>query len=219
MPRAYSGPMPGHRSTHDLRFVGRIAGVGTASGTRVVVGMWRRSPFGTFADVMVERPDGHRMLLAPRREVAAFVSSVYDFAHVETVPVAWGRSDGGLRVRAGDLDLRIRVGGLTPLGRALRAVPAPLATRAGWAHLVDPAARILVPGARTVGRTRNGWREIYGVTAIRRIAGVEARWGSDDLGPLAPLDPPVRFGFASSPASPSLMDVTSVIRVEQEDRD
>ena len=47
------------------QFRGRIAGVGSTSGIRVVVGWWQDSPFGTFADAMVERADGHRMLLAP----------------------------------------------------------------------------------------------------------------------------------------------------------
>src|SRR5690606_39583710 len=51
--RAYAA-----RMASVLRFRGRIAGWGTASGTRVVVGRWDASPFGAFADVMVERPDG-----------------------------------------------------------------------------------------------------------------------------------------------------------------
>ena len=34
----------------EQRFSGRIAGVGSTSGTRVVIGWWRDSPFGTFAD-------------------------------------------------------------------------------------------------------------------------------------------------------------------------
>ena len=54
------------------RFHGRIAGFGTESGVRLVVGMWPRSPLGSFADVMVERADGHRILLAPSDEVAEF---------------------------------------------------------------------------------------------------------------------------------------------------
>ncbi len=70
-----------------LRFRGRIAGWGTASGTRVVVGRWDASPFGAFADVMVERPDGERLLLAPSRPVAELVASTYRFDRVVLVPV------------------------------------------------------------------------------------------------------------------------------------
>ena len=47
------------------RFTGRIAGVGTTSGVRVVVGRWDQSPWGGFTDVMLAQPDGLRVLLAP----------------------------------------------------------------------------------------------------------------------------------------------------------
>ena len=40
------------------RFSGRIAGVGSGSGVRVVVGHWVDSPLGSFTDVMVAEPDG-----------------------------------------------------------------------------------------------------------------------------------------------------------------
>ena len=36
------------------RFAGRIAGVGSTSGVRIVVGRWDDGPWGSFADVMVE---------------------------------------------------------------------------------------------------------------------------------------------------------------------
>lgn len=70
-----------------LRFDGWIAGVGTSSGTRVVLGHWPRSPFGPFSDAMVERADGERLLLAPTREIADFVSGTYTFDTVRVVPV------------------------------------------------------------------------------------------------------------------------------------
>ena len=50
------------------RFDGAVAGIGTASGARLVVGMWPRSPDGSVTDVMIERADGHRILLAPSRQ-------------------------------------------------------------------------------------------------------------------------------------------------------
>jgi hypothetical protein len=46
-------------------FDGWIAGLGTTSGTRIVLGHWPRSPFGPISDVMLERGDGHRLLVAP----------------------------------------------------------------------------------------------------------------------------------------------------------
>ena len=48
-------------------------------GVRLVVGVWDDSPLGAFADVMVERADGHRLLLAPSHEVADFVTGTYTY--------------------------------------------------------------------------------------------------------------------------------------------
>jgi len=206
-------------STPDQRFHGRIAGFGTTSGTRVVVGLWSRSPLGRFVDVMIESDDGHRTLLAPTQAVADYVASTYTFDEVRVQPVSWRGVDRTLRVVAGPdaagddvLDLSLEIGPVSPLGWLLRLVPSAFATRPGWLTLIDPVARLLVPGARTAGTAGRGRREFYGVTLARRIVGARARLDGRDLGTLAPLDPPVRFGFGSAPADPSLVDVTTTIR-------
>lgn len=67
-------------------FTGHIAGLGSTSGVRMVVGSWLTSPFGQFADVMVETADGERILLAPNDAVAEFVSSTYSFDAVDVGP-------------------------------------------------------------------------------------------------------------------------------------
>ncbi|NQX12385.1 hypothetical protein HQQ80_12165 [Microbacteriaceae bacterium VKM Ac-2855] len=193
------------------RFSGRIAGFGTASGTRIVVGMWESGPLGRFGDVMLEQADGHRILFAPSDEVATFVSETYTFDEVRRVPVTWRRIDGGLAVDAGELRIRMRIGGISPLGRLLRAVPRAFATHPLWLRAIDPLARVLQPGARTAGSAGNGRREYYGVTDARRIVGVSVRRGDDSLGGLTRLHPPVRFGFGSAPAAPHLVDVTTTI--------
>jgi hypothetical protein len=72
--------VPGYR--HGMsrgRFRGAIAGVGTTSGVRVVVGRWDESPYGAFVDAMVETAAGHRALLAPTDQVAEFVATTYAF--------------------------------------------------------------------------------------------------------------------------------------------
>ena len=194
-----------------LRFHGRIAGFGTASGVRLVVGMWPRSPLGSFADVMVENADGHRMLLAPSQAVADFVGATYEFDEVQLVPVAYCMVGREISVDAGPLTLRFTIGDISPLGRLLRLVPKGLATRPGWLRLIDPAARVLVPGARTAGSAGQGRREYYGVTSARAITGLTAHWNGDDLGGLERLHPPVTFGFGSAPAAPHIVEVTTTI--------
>ena len=194
-----------------LRFDGRIAGFGTASGMRVVVGMWPRSPLGGFADVMLERSDGHRILLAPSDEVARFVSATYEFDEVRVVPVRYSRSGRAISVDAGPFAARFTVGGISPLGRLLRIVPRRLATQPAWLRLIDPVARILVPGARTAGSAGGGRREYYGVTSARSVTAITATWDGDDLGAIARLHPPVRFGFGSAPAAPHIVEVVTTI--------
>src|SRR5699024_877194 len=114
------------REDRRQRFRGHIAGVGTEEGTRAVVGIWARSPLGAFADVMVERSDGHRLLLAPSAGVADFVAGTYRFDEIRQVPVVVrrppdatpGRPGGEWSVAAGPLSVTFRVE-----GRTARAAP------------------------------------------------------------------------------------------------
>src|ERR671921_2581346 len=93
-----------------LRFEGPIAGLGTHSGVRIVVGHWPRSPFGPVADVMIEKPDGHRLLVAPTPALAQFVAATYAFDEVRIAPVIITAADEVWTVTAGSLELRFRVG-------------------------------------------------------------------------------------------------------------
>ena len=194
------------------RFDGFIAGLGTPAGLRVVVGHWPSSPLGAFTDVMVERADGHRMLLAPTDEVAAFVAGTYTFDEVCRVPVDATVSDGRWTVRAGPLDLTFTVGHRPPLGILLRAVPTRLATAPQWISLIDVVARRVLPGVRTRGSAGQGRREYYAARDLRRVTGARVTWDGVDQGGLTPVDPPVRFGFGSTPRTPSVVRVVTLIR-------
>lgn len=195
-----------------LRFDGWIAGLGTTSGTRLVVGHWPGSPFGPFSDVMVERRDGSRMLLAPTAAVAAFVAETYSFDEVRVVPTAVSSGDAAWTVTAGALALRFEVGGRGALGRLLRAVPAPLAGWLPWVRLIGGPARLL-QGVRTYGSAGNGRREWYAARDLHRITTATGSLDGVDLGSLAAVDPPVRFGFGSTPRFPALVRVTTTVAV------
>lgn len=196
----------------DERFDGWIAGLGTAAGLRVVAGVWPRSPLGAFADVMVERPDGHRLLLAPSPEVADFVAGTYLFDEVRVGPVH-ARTDGvHWRVDAAPLTLVFTVGRRAPLGVLLRAVPRRLATTPRWIAVVDLVARHVMPGVRTRGSAGGGREEFYGALDLHHLAAASVVWEGTDQGALSPVDPPVRFGFGSTPRAPSLTRVTTIVR-------
>ena len=196
-----------------LRFTGEIAGAGSTSGVRLVVGRWRESPFGAFADVMVQDPAGHRTLLAPIDEIAEFVSATYVFDEVVVGPVVAEVGPRGWRVRAGDLlDVALEVGGRMPLGWLLRVPPARVATTPLWAAALDPVARVVLRGVRTRGSASGGRREWYGAVDQHRVIGLRGTWRGSDLGALAPVDPPCSFGFSSTPTTPSVTSVTTTIR-------
>jgi hypothetical protein len=199
----------------DYRFDGWIGGLGTAAGLRAVVGHWPRSPFGPFTDVMVELPDGHRVLLAPAQPIADFVAQTYRFDEVRIVPVTVsGAADkqGRWRVEAGPLALTADVAGRAALGWLLRAVPRSVATAPWWVAAIDAVARRVLPGVRTVGSAGRGRREFYAALDLRRIARATVAWDGADQGDLAPVDPPVRFGFGSTPRKPSLARIVTLVR-------
>ena len=198
------------------QFRGRIAGVGSTRGIRVVIGHWTDTPLGPFADAMVETASGHRVLLAPHQDVADFISATYTFDEVRIEPVSVVEMRGtGLetkwQLRSPSLSLDLTVGGSTPLGGALRAVPGRVAASPAWCTLIDPVARVMLRGVRTRGTAGNGRREWYGATDTRRVEAMSGSFDGTDLGELADVNPPIRFGFSSTPRRPSVTTVVTTV--------
>ena len=196
------------------RFRGRIAGVGSTSGVRVVVGWWHESPFGPFADAMVERADGHRILVAPSEQVRDLVATTYVFdeTRVEPFTVSAGGVAGSVWVvESASLSLRLGVGGRMPVGHLLRLVPRAVAQSPAFATVADPVARVAMRGVRTRGMARAGRREFYGATDLRTVTALTGLLDGIPLGDLAPVDPACRFGFSSTPKRPSVTDVVTTI--------
>lgn len=192
-------------------FTGHIAGLGTASGVRLVVGVWDESPFGPFADVMVEDSRGHRTLLAARQGVADFVASAYTFDEVRIEPVSVERGEEW-SVHTRSLQLRFTPGQRHWVAPLLGLVPSPVRRSPAWAKACNPVASRIMTGVRTYGSAGNGKAEWYAATDVRRLVDARATWEGEELGDLGPVDPPVRFGFASAPATPTLTALTSYVR-------
>lgn len=197
-----------------LRFRGHIAGVGSTSGVRVVVGRWVETPLGSFGDAMVERPDGHRLLLAPAADVAAFIAATYTFDEVRIEPFAVTGDRERWQVRSDSLDLDLTLGTPTPLGRLLALVPKAVATTPWWCTLTDVVARVVLRGVRTRGDTGER-REWYGATGNHRITHAAGRLDGVDLGSLARVEPSPRFGFSSTPPRPSVTDVVTTVEIPE----
>lgn len=199
-------------------FDGEIAAFGTTTGHRVVVGHWPVSPFGPISDVMLETPEGTRVLIAPSREVAHFIAGTYCFDAVQVEPVTVIRRPGELTVTTGQLQARLTVGRRSRLGQLLRAVPRRVATAPAWAALVDPLVRLMLPGVRTRGSASGGRREWYGAWDLHPLVSVTAHCQGIDLGAMADVFPPVRFGFGSTPRQPSLVRLTTTVQSPQPPR-
>jgi hypothetical protein len=190
------------------RFRGHIAGVGSTSGVRLVVGRWAESPLGSFADVMVETAAGHRVLLAPSDDVAEFVRATYTFDEVRIEDV----TVDGWRVRSPSVSMDLVVGGRTALGRLLRLVPGRVAESPAWCTVTDPVARVVLRGVRTRGTAGGDRREWYGATDHRQVTAMTGAFDGVDLGGLAPVTPAPRFGFSSTPPRPSVTTVVTTVR-------
>ena len=189
------------------RFRGEIAGVGSSSGTRVVVGRWVASPLGPFTDAMVETALGFRVLVAPSPGVAEFVRATYSFDEVRIEEVA----TEGWSVRSPSLSLDLTAGRRTLLGKLLRLVPVPVAESPVWCAVTDPVARVVLRGVRTRGSASDGRREWYGATDHHVVTTMSGSFDGADLGELRPVLPPPRFGFSSTPARPSVTRVVTTV--------
>lgn len=113
------------------KFDGHIAGLGSTSGLRAVIGLWQHSPFGAFTDVMLQQADGKRILLAPNQSIANYVGDTYSFDEVVIADVHVQHTRSLLVVKADGLSLSVDVGKRTMLGRALGMIPARVATHTG----------------------------------------------------------------------------------------
>lgn len=191
-----------------LTFRGRIAGVGSASGVRVVIGRWHQTPLGPFADAMLETATGHRVLLAPNQDAADFINATYTFDEIRIQPVT---IEDPWRLRSPSLRLDLEAGPRTPLGRVLRLVPRRLAESPAWCSVTDPVARLVLGGVRTRGTAGRGRREWYGATDTHRILAISGSFEDRDLGDLRDVDPPCRFGFSSTPKRPSITSVVTTV--------
>ena len=157
-------------------------------------------------DLMWADPDGTRRLVAPDREVADLVSSVYRFEEVLVAPLRLAAGSRTLDLEAPTLGLSLRL-------RAGRGVTLPLGRPAAITRRLEaPLARRLLD-VRTWGVTATGVEQWYQVRSFRWVTEGAARLEGQDLGGLTPLEPPVSFGFSEPPRRPSMVGVRSLLRL------
>lgn len=200
-------------------FEGAITAAGFTSGDSVVVGAWARSPLGMVIDVMWRRPDGERVLLAPSRKVADYVSGLYTFDTVEVVPITGRLTRSRLSVVAGPLDLRVDLA--APDWRSWLFALRPRALRRSprWIALEDRLARpfvgLLIGGAagvRAAGIAPGGQKEFYGVDDWRAVDDAVLTVDGRDAGPMADLPADFGVGLSAFPTTPASVRVGTLIQ-------
>ncbi len=195
------------RAVTVVRLDGVIGAAGFASGDRVVVGHWSRSPVGPLSDVMWASPSGVRTLYVGSAAGAAFITSIYAFDQVTVDPAMTVRGDGrSLDVALPTLDAVVTLAA----GPGWPIVPP---RRPAWLTrwVEAPLARTLM-GVETYGVSPTGVEEWYQATAWRPVVTARATAAGRDLGGLALIDPPCRFGFSEPPRRPSLTTVRPLLR-------
>jgi hypothetical protein len=195
-PAGHTAPVRRRRTLH--RLDGRIAGLGFASGDRVVVGHWDRSPLGPFVDLMWATPQDERILFVAHERFGAFVTAVYSFDRVVVQPDLGAVWDGRtLGVWGGGRTVALTVG---------RGVPFP--PRPLWVtRRVERPLGSWVTGSLTFGTSPTGVWEWYPARRVHRIVRAEATVDGVDLGALRPPLPAVGFGFSEPPRWPALTEV------------
>ncbi len=183
---------------------GLIAATGYASGDRVVVGHWARSPLGPMSDVMWAEPDGRRVLYAPDDRVAAFVTAIYRFDAVVVGDLIVETGGEGLEVHLADREVRLLPGP--------RRWPVPGRWRPPWVTrwVEGPIARAAM-GVRTYGVSGAGVREWYRADAWTPLRDASATVDGRDLGAMRPVTPSCGFGFSEPPARPSVTAVRPLL--------
>jgi hypothetical protein len=68
-------------------------------------------------------------------------------------------------------------------------------------------------GVSTRGQARSGRREWYGATDLHAVTRLAGSLSERPLGDLAPVEPPTRFGFSSTPPTPSVTTVVTTVEV------
>lgn len=200
------------------RFTGMIAACGFSSGDSVVVGLWRSSPLGRFVDVMWVRPDGRRVLLAPREEVRRYVSGLYTFEESRVVPVRGGWTGQHVEVTAGPLTLRLAAGRRDWRSWLFAARPRFLRRSPAWLQvedaLVGPLGDLVLggtAGVRLAGRAPGGQREWYSIDDYRPVGDGSLTVDGHDAGPPAPLRAGLGVGLSDFPTVPALVSVVTLV--------
>ena len=183
-------------------FEGRISSSGFASGDRIVIGDWKKSPLGSFTNIMWAKPDGTRVLLTPSQEHADYVSSLYNFEEVHIVSIEVKHLTRGMDIIAPPLNVSLRCN---------RRIGLPIPRPRWFISTVEQWVAKAIFGTSTHGMTCNGLREWYCIYSLSNIKHASASCDGVDLGDYSNFEINACFGFSEPPKKPSSVRLRSMI--------
>lgn len=183
-------------------FKGRITSSGFQSGDRIVVGTWDESRFGKFTDIMWARPDGHRTLIAPSKDIAEYVDEMYSFDEILIQDIDVEQNGDEMKVSCEMMELEFvwNRGWKIPFKRSLLFIAT-----------VELFFAKLFFSTRTHGVTRNNRKEWYAIDRVSKITKANAIISGQSAGQISPMKEPCKFGFSEAPKKPSSCEVRTHI--------
>ena len=189
-------PFKGREKLHDQLdiFSGRITSSAFESGDRIVVGSWKESIFGEFTDIMWARPDGTRILIAPNKEVADYVTDMYSFDKVLIEDVNYIENGRSSEVACDSLKLEFSWN---------RGFPVPMRRSLLFISTIELFFAKLIFSTRTYGVTKNNRKEWYAIDRVSYLKNASANILGVDSGKFRPMTEPCKFGFSEAPKRPA----------------
>lgn len=143
-------------------------------------------------------PTGERILLSGSARAEQFITAVYSFDRTVLTDVRVEADERSVWISAPPIEARFDAG-------AGWRIPGP---RPLWfTRWVEGPIAKLVMAVDTYGVSPTGVSEWYQTEVWRPVERAWALLDGDDLGAMAPLDPPLGVGFTDPPRRPSIVTV------------
>ena len=184
-------------------FEGRITSCGFSSGDRLVIGIWKKSPFGDFADIMWAKSDGTKILIAPNNEIGDYISSMYNFDIIKIEEIKLEERKNMIKLETEDIHCHFEWN---------KGIPFIIKKRPLWfVASIEYLFGWLIFRTKTYGKTKDGKKEWYVVDRLSKLTLAKAFIGDKNLGEFTDFFPKANFGFSDPPKMPSSVLVRSHI--------
>ncbi len=182
-------------------FKGRITSSAFSSGDRIVIGDWMESPMGRFTDIMWADTAGKRILIAPTKEIADYVNSMYTFEETIIEEINIQNFERELQLESPSMKINLKWD---------RGWPIPFKRSLLFIATVELFFAKLFFGTKTHGVTNNGRKEWYAIDRVSKITTGTAEINNKNLGEITDMTP-CKFGFSDAPKKPASCEVRTHI--------